>query len=482
MCQIEPLAKISPACLISLNGIFFRKICFGINMRKLFGTDGVRGVANTFPMIPEIAMELGRAMAFLSKGKEKQSKIIIGKDTRISGYMFETALASGVCSMGMDVMLTGPLPTPGIANMTVGMRADCGAVISASHNPYEDNGIKFFGSDGFKLPDAVEEEIEQLIDSGKLKENVSPPSQIGKASKFLDAAGRYVVFIKGTFPKDLTLSGMRIVVDCANGAAYRVAPSVLYELGANVIPVANQPDGININRQCGSLFPENLSRTVREKNAHIGIALDGDADRVILCDEKGNIIDGDMILAICGSRMASEGKLKQNTIVATSMSNIGFEIAMKEKNIRIIRTDVGDRYVVEEMRKGAYNLGGEQSGHIIFLDETTTGDGVISALKVLSVMVRENRPLSELKKIMSSFPQVLLNLQVKSKPHLEDLPGAQNAIRSVKEKLGSRGRVVVRYSGTGNLARVMVEGENEQKVNEYASDIIAALAREIGKE
>ncbi len=368
--------------------------------RKLFGTDGIRGIANVDPMTGEMAMQLGRAIAHLFKEAKGKHRIVIGKDTRLSGYMLETALASGICSMGADVMLVGPLPTPGIAFITTSMRANAGVVISASHNPYYDNGIKIFSQDGFKLPDEMEQRIEELILSNHLDSLRPTASAIGKAHRIDDAVGRYVVFLKNTFPNDLNLEGLRIVVDCANGAAYRVAPTVFEELGAEVIPVGVEPNGENINLDCGSLYPEVLSRVVCEKGADIGMALDGDADRIVFVDRHGKFVDGDKILALCGLHLLSEGRLKKGTVVTTVMSNIGLDKTFEKAGGKVIRTQVGDRYVVEEMIRGHYNMGGEQSGHTIFLDYNTTGDGILTALQVLAIMRQKDRDLDELAQVM----------------------------------------------------------------------------------
>src|SRR5574337_1901911 len=365
-------------------------------MGQLFGTDGVRGIANQEPMTPETVVKLGRAVAHLFKAPGDRRSIVIGKDTRLTGYMLETALTAGITSMGVDVLLVGPLPTPGIAFITRSLRADAGVVISASHNPYEDNGIKFFSHEGLKLPDAMELRIEELVCNGEIDGIRSTPSEIGKAYRVGDAVGRYIEFAKNTLPKGMTLKGMRVVVDCANGAAYKVSPAILRELNAEVIPLNVQPDGTNINKGCGSLHPDGLRRAVLRQKAHLGFAHDGDADRVLFVDERGELVDGDHILALCALDLKREGRLHDNTIVATVMSNIGLEIAMQEAGIRVVRTAVGDRYVLEEMLARRYMLGGEQSGHIIFLEHNTTGDGIVTALQVLAAMRRHGKPLSEL--------------------------------------------------------------------------------------
>lgn len=433
-------------------------------MRRLFGTDGVRGVANTDPMTVETALALGQAAAHLFRGKNGRHKIVIGKDTRLSGYMFETALSAGICAMGGDVLLVGPMPTPGIAFLTHSMRADAGVVISASHNPYPDNGIKFFGRDGFKLPDDVEHRIESLMYGEHLKENRPPSPQIGKAQRIDDATGRYIVYLKSTFPSNLSLERMRIVVDCANGAAYRIAPLVFAELGAEVIPIGVSPNGVNINDQCGSLHPEVVAAKVRETHADIGISLDGDADRVIVVDEKGGILDGDRIMAICAGEMARRKNLAKNTVVATVMSNIGLELYLKERKIKLLRAPVGDRYVVEAMRAGDYNFGGEQSGHLIFLDHATTGDGVLAALQLLGIMVESGKKVSELGKELIVFPQMLHNIRMKHRVPLESMKGFLKAQAEFEKALGSRGRIVVRYSGTEPLLRIMAEGESRDEI------------------
>jgi phosphoglucosamine mutase len=450
--------------------------------RKLFGTDGIRGRANYDPMTPEMALRLGRAVAHHFRGKHKsgRGRIVIGKDTRLSGYLFETALAAGICSMGADVMLCGPLPTPGIAFITSSMRADAGVVISASHNPFEDNGIKIFASDGFKLPDEIEAHLEELMESDELDRNRPHGAEIGKATKIEDSRGRYVVFLKSVFPRHLTLEGMRIVVDCANGAAYKVAPAVFAELGADVITLGNKPDGININEDCGALHPQKMQATVTKYGAQIGIAVDGDADRVIICDEHGEEVDGDTIMAMCARRMLERGELRNQTVVATVMSNIGLERSIASAGGKLKRVQVGDRYVVEEMRANGYNFGGEQSGHLVFLDHMTTGDGVLGALQVLAVMLESGQPLSELRRVMTRYPQVLVNLKVKEKKPLAELPTVNALIAKVEEALGADGRVLVRYSGTEAKARVMVEGSDEPAIRGYAEEIARALEQACG--
>jgi phosphoglucosamine mutase len=447
---------------------------------KLFGTDGVRGVANVYPMTVEVAIQLGRALAYLIRNGTHRHRVVIGKDTRLSGYMLENALAAGINSMGVDVALIGPLPTPGIAQITVSMRADAGAVISASHNPYQDNGIKFFWRDGFKLPDETEAKIEDLIASRTIDHLRPTATKIGQAVRWEDARGRYIVFLKSTFPRELTLEGLTIAVDCANGAAYKVAPAVLEELGARVIRLGTEPDGKNINHKCGALHPENLARAVVKAGAQIGLALDGDADRLIIVDEKGRVVDGDAIMAICTGELVARKLLKKKTLVTTVMSNVGLERAVAPWGVKVRRTRVGDRYVVDEMRKNGFNLGGEQSGHLIFLDHATTGDGVLAALQLLAVVCRQQRDVSELASIFEPVPQTLLNVVVKARRDLGELPQVMKAIRSAEEKLGEEGRVFVRFSGTEPKARVLVEGPNDARNNEYARTIADALTRALG--
>lgn len=449
-------------------------------MGKLFGTDGVRGVANEEPMTPETVVKLGRAAAYLFKTKSGRHKIVIGKDTRLHGYMLECALTSGICSMGVDVLLVGPLPTPGIAFITRSLRADAGIVISASHNPFEDNGIKFFSGDGFKLPDEMEERMEALIINGEIERLRPLATEIGKAYRINDAAGRYIEFVKGTVPKGLSFRGLKVVVDCAHGATYKVAPSILRELGAVVISLNVQPNGVNINDRCGSLYPEVVRQAVLKHKADIGISYDGDGDRAILVDETGTVLDGDHILALCALDLKSRALLRSNTVVATVMSNIGLELCLKEAGIRIIRTPVGDRYVLEEMVRHGYNVGGEQSGHCVFLDHNTTGDGVVTALQVLSLMVRRQESLSRLRQCMTTCPQVLLNVRVVDKPDLGSIPTVRAAIAEAEAQLDGSGRVMVRYSGTERLARVMVEGRDAEQVERLARSIADAIEKELG--
>lgn len=446
----------------------------------MFGTDGVRGIANQDPMTSEMALKLGRAAAHIFKNKSGRHRIVIGKDTRLSGYMLESALTSGICSMGVDVLLVGPFPTPGIAFLTRSLRADAGVVISASHNPFQDNGIKFFSRDGFKLPDEMEHEIEDLIFSGRIETIRPTAGEIGKAFRVDDAEGRYIEFVKNSFPKGMTLDGLRVVLDCAHGAAYKIAPTILRELDAEVTVIGAEPDGTNINQECGSTHPEGLCRAVVETGAHIGIAHDGDADRSIFASEKGELIDGDQILASLALAFKREGRLHHNTLVTTVMSNMGLEIAMKREGIRIVRTPVGDRYVLETMLKGGYNFGGEQSGHVISLDFNTTGDGLITALQVLALMKTVGKPISELTQVMTVFPSVMLNIRVGEKKDLSRIPEIQRKIESIESRLNGAGRLLVRYSGTESLVRIMVEGEREEEIREMASDLAGIIETSLG--
>ena len=446
--------------------------------RSLFGTDGVRGTANLYPMTASMALRLGQAAAFVFRGRRDGGhRILIGKDTRLSGYMFEDALAAGISSMGGTVLQVGPMPTPALAFLTVDMRCDAGVMITASHNAYQDNGIKFFGSDGFKLDDNIEHRIEELVLSDGISSHLAPPDEVGPASRIDDATGRYVVFLKKTFPKEHSLDGLRIVLDCANGAGYKVGPLVLQELGAEVFTLGVEPNGRNINLGCGSLHPEKTVEKVLELRADVGIAVDGDADRVVIVDETGAILDGDELMALCARDMLERGVLRGNGVVATVLSNLGLERALAAEGLDLIRTQVGDRYVVDAMRSGGYNLGGEQSGHVVFLDETTTGDGLMSALQVLGAMIRKNRPLSELTGGFERFPQQMLNVPVAERTPLEELTEFQALLRKVEADLGDRGRVLIRYSGTELKARVMVEGEDEVRVRELAAELAAELER-----
>jgi phosphoglucosamine mutase len=449
--------------------------------RRLFGTDGIRGTANISPMTPELALALGKAVAFVAgRNKAHRPRILIGKDTRLSGYMIEQALAAGICSMGARVILCGPIPTPAVAQLTVSMRADAGIVISASHNPYQDNGIKIFGGDGFKLPDEEEAEIERLMDSDAAMGARPTGPGIGKATRLDDAGGRYVVFAKTTFPRGLLLDNVRVVVDAAHGAAYKVAPLVFAELGASVTAIGVKPNGVNINRDHGALHPDNVRTEVVKKNAHMGIALDGDADRLIVIDEKGQVVDGDVVMAMCACRMMDAGALAKRTLVATVMSNLGLERAIQQRGGKLVRTQVGDRYVVEAMRTGGYNLGGEQSGHLIFLDHASTGDGIVAALQVLAIVVQTGRPLSELaKEAMQRVPQILENVTLPSRQPLEQMRQLSLATAKVKDALAQEGRVLVRWSGTEAKLRIMLEGPDEDRLQAWASDLAAAAKKDV---
>ena len=449
-------------------------------MRKLFGTDGVRGVANLDPMTSEMAMQLGRAAAHLFMRRAGRHQIVIGKDTRISGYMLESALTSGICSMGVDVLLVGPMPTPAIAFLTRSLRADAGVMISASHNPYQDNGIKFFSNDGFKLPDEMEARIEELIVSNGIAHLRPTADAIGKAYRIDDAEGRYIEFVKRSLPKTMDFKGLKVVVDCANGAAYKVAPKVLRELGATVDVIGDKPNGMNINAGCGAVHPELLQQAVREREAHLGVALDGDADRAIFVCEQGRVLDGDPIMAMLALDLHRQGQLAKQTVVGTVMSNFGLERAMTKAGITLVRTAVGDRYLLERMSADGYNFGGEQSGHFIFLDHNTTGDGLLSALQVLSLMKRTDKSLLELARAMTAVPQVLLNVKVAKKPALDTVPELQQAIRDSEQRLNGSGRVLVRYSGTEPLLRVMVEGERDDQIRDVANRLVAVVKAHIG--
>jgi phosphoglucosamine mutase len=451
-----------------------------VPVRRLFGTDGIRGIANEHPMTPELALQLGRAVTFVAgRGKSHVPRVLIGKDTRLSGYMLEQAIASGVCAMGGRVMLSGPLPTPAIAHLTVSMRADAGIVISASHNAYQDNGIKIFGADGFKLPDDAESEIEQLMDNDQLLGKRSTGPGIGRAERLQDAPGRYVVFLKQTFPRDLSLDGVRVVVDAAHGAAYRVAPLVFQELGAQVTAIGVKPNGVNINKDAGALYPEHVRTEVIKRGAALGVALDGDADRVIVVDEKGQIVDGDQMLAMCATQMMAEKSLRKNTVVATVMSNLGLEQALSRAGVTLMRTQVGDRYVVEAMRAGGFNLGGEQSGHLVFLDHASTGDGMLGALQVLALMLRTGKPLSALaEEAMQRVPQILENVTLPARRPLDEMERLAALTAKIVKTLGDEGRVLVRWSGTEPKLRIMLEGPREDRIREWAKDLADAARQD----
>ena len=449
-------------------------------MGELFGTDGVRGVANEHPMTAEMALNIGRATAYLFKRTGHTPRIIIGKDTRISGYMLENALVSGICSMGVNALLVGVLPTPGIAFATNSMRADAGIVISASHNPFQDNGIKVFSSEGFKLPDEKELEIENLIFSNNMHTLHPSPNELGKAYRIEDARGRYIVFLKNSFPKEFTLEGTRVVMDCAHGATYKVAPETLFELGADVTAMYDEPDGENINANCGSQHPEALAEEVKKRGADVGFAFDGDGDRLIAVDETGTVLTGDQIMAVCAKAMKEEGKLPNNLLISTVMSNIGLGIALQELGIENGVTKVGDRYVLEEMLAKGAAIGGEDSGHVIFLEHHTTGDGIITALQILGAMKKQQNPLSRLAQVMKVFPQKLINVDVKSKPDLSTIPEINEAIKDVEAQLGTKGRVLVRYSGTQPMCRVMVEGPTHDETEKYCTLIADVLREKLG--
>jgi len=454
-------------------------------MSRMFGTDGVRGVANVGQMTAEMVVEIGRATAHVCKtqrhvSKDIRRRIVIGKDTRASGYMLENALSAGICSMGVDVFLLGPLPTPGIAFTTMSMRADAGLVLSASHNPFEDNGIKIFGGDGFKLRDEMEDEIEEIITTGRIREVRPTSNDVGRAKRIEDAIGRYIVFCKNTFPNEFSLEGLRVVLDCANGATYKVAPIIFQELGAEVFPIHNSPDGTNINEKCGSQHTEDLIDKVKETRADIGLAFDGDGDRLIAVDEKGMELTGDHIIAILAQQMKKEGRLKNNKVVTTVMSNFGFVKAMEKLGIEQDQAQVGDRYVLQRMMETDAVLGGEASGHLICREYHTTGDGIIAALQLLRVMCAEKKPLSQLSRVMELFPQKLINVNVSDKPPLEEVKSIQQAIQQAENTLGDQGRVLVRYSGTQSMCRVMVEGPTTAMTDSLASSVAQTVAQSLG--
>ena len=455
--------------------------------KKIFGTDGVRGTANVEPVTAETALKLGRAAAHVFKNLETHSrgngrhKIVIGKDTRISGYMLENAISSGILSMGVDVLFIGPLPTPGVAYVTRSLRADAGIVITASHNPYADNGIKFFRADGYKLDDKIEASIENLVFSGEI-ENIRPTAEeIGKAVRIADALGRYIEFAKAGFPRGMTLEGMRIVVDCANGAAYKATPCVLRELGAEVMVFGDQPNGKNINQDCGSMHPQRLGQLVKEFRADVGIAHDGDADRVILCDEHGELIDGDDIMAIAAIDMLAQGTLAEQTLVSTVMSNAGLDAAIKAAGGKIIRTGVGDKLVIDEMLRGGFNFGGEQSGHLIFRDFGTTGDGLVAALQMLRIMKSSGKALSQLAKCWSRFPQLVTNVKVREKTPFDKLDGILKLVEQAEAEVKpAGGRVLLRYSGTEPKARLLIEGPQQAVLEKWSKDICESIKRQVG--
>jgi len=450
-------------------------------MRHYFGTDGIRGRANRAPMTADIALRLGMALVEQFRTQHEKPRIVVGKDPRVSGYVFEMAVAAGITAMGGNVLMTGPLPTPGIAFLTRSMRADAGVVISASHNPFDDNGLKVFDRQGFKLSDEVEEQLEGRMDDPDLAARTAEGTHLGRAFKIDDAVGRYVVYLKNVFPQHLTLEGRRIVLDCAHGAAYKVAPLVFEELGASVVRMGCEPDGVNINRGVGALHPEGVQRAVLENRADLGICLDGDADRVILVDEKGEKVDGDRILAVLALLLREQSRLRRDTIVATSMSNLGLEVWCRENAFALLRTDVGDRYVVERLREDGLNLGGEQSGHVIALDVSTTGDGVLAALMVLAAMGEWKQPLSAIPTGLKRYPQELKNVRVAEKIPFDAVAGLRDLEAAFHREVGERGRLVLRYSGTEPLARVMVEAEDERIVRAWTTRFVQHLESAIGE-
>ena len=446
---------------------------------RLFGTDGLRGTVNTYPMTVDVALRLGLAAGIRFRTGPHQHKVVIGKDTRLSGYMFESALTAGLCAAGMHVIMTGPLPTPAISFLTRSMRADLGVVISASHNPFSDNGIKFFDADGYKLPDITENEIADMVLDKKISWAYPNSKSIGRATKIEDAGGRYIVYTKNCFPPHMTLAGLRIVIDCANGASYKVAPLALEELGAEVFRLNTSPNGTNINEHCGSLYPDVVATKVKEVRADIGLALDGDADRLIVVDEKGRILDGDQLMAMCAKALKERGELLKNCVVATIMSNLALDFFLKDQKIKLLRTQVGDRYVMETMRKEGAMFGGEQSGHLIFHNYSTTGDGLLAALQILRIMREKDKPLSALAGLLTPFPQALINVKVEKKIPFEKRPEIGKIVKKIEKELGEKGRVLLRYSGTESLCRIMVEGENANKVKAYANNLAEVVSKEL---
>jgi phosphoglucosamine mutase len=449
-------------------------------MGKLFGTDGIRGEANRYPMDAHIAFSVGQAITYLLKKPRHSTRIIIGKDTRISGYMLEGALESGITSMGGNPYLVGVLPTPGIAFITHSMRADAGIVISASHNPYQDNGLKIFSGNGLKLSDQEEETIESLILGNQLPEKVPPTREMGRAYRLEDVHGRYIVFLKNTFPRDLSMEGMKIILDTANGATYKIAPETFFELGAEVEVIHNTPNGLNINDHCGSQHTEDLRKRVVEGGADIGLAFDGDGDRLIAVDEKGREISGDQVLIICARSLKEKGRLKNDLLISTVMSNLGLKVACKKCGIQHYASKVGDRYVLEDMFRLGSVIGGEDAGHMIFLEHHSTGDGIITAIQLIAAMVEAGKPLSELANMMDVYPQKLINVDVKSKPEVSSLPQVMTVVQQVEAELGDHGRVLVRYSGTQNMCRVMVEGPTLEMTERYCRQIAEVVKSAIG--
>ncbi|MBI9111315.1 phosphoglucosamine mutase [Maridesulfovibrio ferrireducens] len=446
--------------------------------KRLFGTDGLRGQVNIFPMTPDIALKLGLACGHFFRNGKQRHKVIIGKDTRLSGYVFESALTAGLCAMGMDVFQVGPMPTPAISFLTRNMRADLGIVISASHNPFMDNGIKLFDKNGFKLPDELEDQISEMVLSDNPNWDYPQSEKVGRAFKIEDARGRYIVYLKYSFPQEMTLKGIKLVLDCANGATYSLG-NMFEELGAEVVTIGDKPNGLNINDKCGSLYPEVVGQRVVEENADIGLAIDGDGDRLIVVDEKGQVLDGDQLMAMCAADLMERGKLAKNMLVATVMSNMALENFMKDHGGTLLRTPVGDRYVMEAMRREGAILGGEQSGHLIFREYSTTGDGLLAALQLLRILCEKNRPLSELSGLLKLYPQALKNVHVNRKVPFEEVPAVQEALKKVEKELGDRGRVLLRYSGTESVARVMVEAEDSSKVELYTSELAEVLEKHL---
>jgi phosphoglucosamine mutase len=456
--------------------------------QKLFGTDGVRGTANLDPVTAEIALRLGRAAAHVFSSLPNthhpgsRPKVVIGKDTRLSGYMLENAITSGVLSMGVDALLIGPLPTPGVAYMTRSLRADAGIVLTASHNPYADNGIKFFRHDGYKLDDEAESHIEALVFNAEADGIRPTAGELGRAKRIDDALGRYVEYAKQSFPRNRTLEGLKIAIDCANGAAYKASPCILRELGAEVVVRHAQPNGTNINLDCGSTYPEEIQKLVRATGAHVGISHDGDADRVILADETGAIVDGDEILAMAALDFLARGALAQKTLVTTVMSNCGLDELIEAHGGKVLRTRVGDRYVIEEMQAHNLNVGGEQSGHMIFRDYSTTGDGIVSALQILRILVESGKPLSQLRQCLQKYPQAQRNLRVREKPPLEELPTVLAMVKEAETALDGKGRVLLRYSGTEPKIRLLIEGRDASSIGSAADRIAAEIQQRIGVE
>ncbi len=443
---------------------------------KLFGTDGIRGKVNSEPMTPDRVLSVGMAAAKVLKKQHGRNMVLIGKDTRLSGYMIESALTSGICSMGMNVILVGPLPTPGVAYLTRALRLDAGIVISASHNPFDDNGIKFFSHDGFKLPEEIEAEMEDIVKNGS---GIRRPhgARIGKAFRLDDATGRYIEYIKSTIPRGTSLEGLKVVVDCAHGAAYKTTPWVLSELGAEVVAINDKPDGVNINEKCGSTNMEGLTKEVRKHKANVGIAHDGDADRTLFCDEKGRLVDGDQVMGLLAVELKKEGHLKNGTVVSTVMSNLGFEHYLQSKGVSLVREQVGDKYVVERMRKGDFNFGGEQSGHIVFFDYNTTGDGPITALQMLNLLRKKRRKLSDLVKKIKLYPQILENVVVSKKRNIDSIPAIRKAVEKVSKDLEGRGRVLVRPSGTEPKIRIMIEGDDAGLIRKHAGHLSKVISK-----